>query len=273
MKLEDGATRYVLGHSDEELTRLERQAAIFGAATEAILGMAGLRPGMRVLDVGCGVGDVSLAAAGLVGPEGTVVGIDRAPEALATARRRAASAGLTQIEFRDVEIEAVVGDGSYDAVIGRFILMHLPQASAILSALRTAVVPGGLLAFIEMDISSSAAVPPMALFDRCLGWITTLYRRAGMEPDMASKLYGTFRAAGLDPSLHGVCKIEAGPTSSAYDYIAETIRSMSPGLQKLGIATAEEIDVDTLSARLRADALATDTCFIYPRFVGAWAKA
>lgn len=273
MKREDGTTRYVLGHSDEELTRLERQAAIFGSATEAILGMAGLRPGMRVLDVGCGVGDVSLAAASLVGPRGQVVGIDRAQEALATARRRAAAAGFTQIEFRDVAIEAIVGDGSFDAVIGRFILMHLPQAPAILASLRTAVVRGGLLAFIEMDISSSAAVPPMALFDRCLGWITTLYRRAGMEPDMASKLYGTFRAAGLDPSLHGVCKIEAGADSSAYDYIAETIRSMSPGLQKFGIATAEEIDVDTLSERLRAEALASDTCFIYPRFVGAWARA
>lgn len=272
MNSERGAARYVLGHSNEELVRLERQAEIFGEATETILKMAGLEAGMKVLDIGCGVGDVSLAAARIVGRTGHVLGVDRASEALATARQRARAAGMDQLAFDNGDIATMAGDGRFDAVIGRFILMHLPQAAAILAQLKSFVAPGGLLAFIEMDISSSAAMPPLPLFDQCLGWITTLYRRAGMQPDMGSRLYGTFRAAGLDPRLHGVCKIEAGAEASAYDYIAETIRTMAPNLESFGIATAADIDIDTLSARLRSAALASDTCFIYPRFVGAWAR-
>lgn len=272
MKIGSELESYVLGHSDEELVRLERQAELFSEATEAILSLAGLRTGMRVLDLGCGVGDVSLIAARLVGPEGRVVGIDRAEEALSTARRRVAAAGLSNVSFESRDIEALGDVEPFDAVIGRFILMHLPRSAAILADLRSVVVPNGLLAFIEMDISSSSAVPPMPLFTRCLDWITTLYRRAGMEPDMGSKLYGVFRAAGLAPHLHGICRVEGGPDATAYDYIAETIRTMSPNLQKLGLATAEELDVDTLSARLRQASLEADTCFVFPRFVGAWAR-
>src|SRR5687767_68910 len=79
---------YVLGHSKQELIRLERQARIFAEATDDVLHRAGIREGMTVLDVGCGVGDVTLAAARMVGPKGGVIGIDRAEEALQTARAR-----------------------------------------------------------------------------------------------------------------------------------------------------------------------------------------
>jgi ubiquinone/menaquinone biosynthesis C-methylase UbiE len=272
MKISDGAMGYVLGHSDEELVRLERQAEIFRDATEAILAKAGIVPGMRVLDIGCGVGDVSLIAARRVGPEGRVTGIDRSEEALVTARRRTEAAGIVWLDFDNRDIDAIGGDERYDAVIGRFILMHLPGAAEQLRKLRQVLAPGGVLAFIEMDISSSSAVPPMPLFTRCLGWITTLYRMAGMEPDMGSKLYGTFRAAGLTPELSGSCRIEGGPDATAYEYIAETIRTMSPMLQRFGLATAEELDVETLAARLRAAAVENDTCFVFPRFIGAWAR-
>src|SRR5690554_3222064 len=78
MATTDGAVPYVLGHSEQELARLEKQGELFGAETRQVLVRAGLAPGMRVLDVGCGAGDVSLIAAELVGPAGTVIGIDRA---------------------------------------------------------------------------------------------------------------------------------------------------------------------------------------------------
>src|SRR5688572_5393529 len=92
---------YVLGHSKQELIRLERQARIFAEATEDVLHRAGIRDGMTVLDVGCGVGDVSLAAARMVGPKGRVIGIDRAEEALQTARARAEAAGISWVSFEN----------------------------------------------------------------------------------------------------------------------------------------------------------------------------
>src|SRR3712207_9260061 len=89
-------TGYAMGYAEEERQRLIEQAAIYGPATQQFFLDAGIGPGMRVLDVGCGVGDVSLLAADLVGPDGTVVGVDTDPLALGTARARAREAGRSE---------------------------------------------------------------------------------------------------------------------------------------------------------------------------------
>jgi len=87
------------GIGEDELARLEAQGAAMAPATRMIFAEAGIQPGMRVLDLGCGAGDVAFAAADLVGPDGSVVGVDRSPEALARARLRAEQRGLTQVRF------------------------------------------------------------------------------------------------------------------------------------------------------------------------------
>ncbi|MCW5696209.1 MAG: methyltransferase domain-containing protein [Bauldia sp.] len=268
---DDGGWGYVLGHTDGELGRLERQAAIFSEATEDVLRRAGIGPGMKVLDVGCGVGDVSMIAAALVGPGGSVVGIDQAAEGLGLATRRAEAAGFDWLGFRQADVHAIDGSESFDAVVGRFILMHLPDRAAGLRGITRAVRPGGVVAFIEMDITSATSQPPFPLLTRCMDWIIDLYAEVGVEAEMGSKLYGTFRAAGLTPTMVGNTRVEAGPDALAYDYVAESIRSLAPLLERRGIATAAEMDVDTLSERLRRDALAGDHCFVFPRLIGAWA--
>src|SRR5215472_10896035 len=92
---------YVLGHSPAEIQRLKAQAEILRPITERLLLNAGIGPGMRVLDIGCGAGDVAMLAAGLVGPSGSVVGIDRNPQVLAMARERALAGGLQHIGFEE----------------------------------------------------------------------------------------------------------------------------------------------------------------------------
>src|SRR5688500_3219381 len=88
---------YLMGYSEAERRRLIEQAALFRPVTERFLVEAGIGPGMRVLDVGCGVGDVSLLLGELVGPKGAVIGVDRDPRALALARQRAI--GREQVTF------------------------------------------------------------------------------------------------------------------------------------------------------------------------------
>jgi SAM-dependent methyltransferase len=114
---------YVLGHSRAELRRLMLQAAILRPITARLLREAGLTPGMRVLDLGCGSGDVAMLAAELVGPNGAVVGIDRSAEALAVARERA-TAGYANIEFRESAAEDFVDQAPFDLAIGRYVLVH-----------------------------------------------------------------------------------------------------------------------------------------------------
>ena len=95
-------TEYILGHSDREIRRLMHQAAILRPITERLLRGAGIGRGMRVLDLGCGAGNVSMLAAELVGAAGSVVGIDRNQDVIAVARERAHTAKLGHIVFEEV---------------------------------------------------------------------------------------------------------------------------------------------------------------------------
>src|SRR5262249_32110414 len=95
---------YPLGYSDRESKRLAAQAAMLEELTADVFRRAGLRPGMKVLDIGCGVGDVSLLAAKFVGASGSVLGVDRAASSLQTAAQRAASAGVTNASFQEVDL-------------------------------------------------------------------------------------------------------------------------------------------------------------------------
>jgi ubiquinone/menaquinone biosynthesis C-methylase UbiE len=113
---------YVMGHSAEERERLIQQAGLFGPITERFLRSAGIAPGMRVLDVGCGVGDVTLLCADLVGPRGVVVGVDRDPAALARARERVQAAGLDHVTLREGDFRELTFDTPFDAVVGRAVL-------------------------------------------------------------------------------------------------------------------------------------------------------
>jgi ubiquinone/menaquinone biosynthesis C-methylase UbiE len=227
---------------------------------------------MRVLDIGCGVGDVSLVAARMVGRTGAVLGVDRAPEPLFMARQRAKLGGYDWVRFIEADFNLLETDERFDALTGRFILMYLADPSAAIARLTRILNPGGILAFIEFDIGHARAVPELPLLNRALSWIMETYRRVGIEPNMGSKLFAALRGAGLTPHLTGSCRIESGPDAVAYDYAAETLRSLIPRMEELGIASAEEVAIDTLAARLRKAACDGDHCIYLPFLIGAWAR-
>jgi len=141
--LDERPPPYILGHDGDELDRLIDQARFFGDLTDEVLGRAGVGPGMRVLDVGCGTGDVSVLAARRVGPTGQVLGIDRAPEAVAVAERRAREAGLTNVSFAVHDLSDLTLTGPVDALIGRLVLMYLSDPAATLRRLLEGVKPDG----------------------------------------------------------------------------------------------------------------------------------
>jgi SAM-dependent methyltransferase len=131
---------YALGHAEDELDRIINHARFFGDLTEHVLHLAGLAPGMRVLDVGCGPGDVVFLAARLVGPEGIVIGVDRSPEAIELARQRADAVGLTNVHFltQDLSDAELVLDESVDAPFW-------PPGAAVLCRLGAGAAPAGHL--------------------------------------------------------------------------------------------------------------------------------
>src|SRR5215471_4073835 len=117
-------TTYALGHSEEELDRLSRQAQAFEPFTRKLFQQAGITTGMRVLDVGCGSGDVAFLAADLVGPTGEVIAADRAAAAVQRATARAEARNLRHVKFLEGDPAEMQFDRPFDAVVGRLVLMY-----------------------------------------------------------------------------------------------------------------------------------------------------
>ncbi|MGN6188095.1 MAG: class I SAM-dependent methyltransferase [Conexibacter sp.] len=123
--------------------------AWLGAATEAMLDMAAVGPGARVLDVAAGAGGQTLAAARRVGPEGRVLATDISSNILTFAARSAHEAGLRNVETHVVDGERLdVPPGTFDAVISRVGFIYFPDQHAAFVGMRRALRPGGRLAGI-----------------------------------------------------------------------------------------------------------------------------
>ncbi len=271
MTAADAPDDYVLGHSERELARLEAQAAFYADATRDGLLKAGIAPGMKLLDLGCGVGDVSLIAARIAGAAGSVTGIDISDAAVAVAARRAAAESL-RTDF----IKCAVADfgryADFDAVVGRFILVHFPDPVAALRDIAGRMRRGATLVSMEMDMGTASATAPFPLLDYHLGNIRRMYASIGLSPDMGARLHAAYRAAGLEPTLTAFTRVGNAREAAGFGFLAESVRSLMPMLEKLGIATPDEIGIGTLAQRLAAEAAATDPAIFYPRFVVAWAK-
>lgn len=191
----DGSDAYVLGHSDAELRRLTRQSEVKNPMTRRFALEAGVGPGMRVLDVGSGAGDVALLLADIVGADGQVVGFDRSATAMEYARAKAAARSVANVSF----------------------------------------VAGGV-----------ADLPDGEPFDAAAGLPAPQLRRDGLI------------AAG--PYAHDLLERYTG-----------VIRTLAPAMADLGIASAAELDIDTLLDRMAGEAAETGSVLLAHTEVGAWA--
>ncbi len=269
---QSGST-YVLGHADAEVRRLLLQGRLYDDYTEHAFRLAGLRPGMRVLDIGSGPGDVSFVAARLVGPTGTVLGVDAAPEMVELARARAAEQGLSAVHFERAAVDAITLDEPVDAVVGRLILMHLPDPAATLRRLSSLVRPGGVIAFSENDITGTHSIPELPLFGRVTAGIVRAFEAMGLSAQFGTTLHTIFSDAGLGaPRLTLGTPIGTAADSDILAYAAEVWRLVSPVAQQLGLQIDELADIDDFVPRFREEARAVNALITMPPMITAWAR-
>jgi SAM-dependent methyltransferase len=153
-----------LGYDDDAIAALPDRAIESFAGVGNPFQLRPLEPGERVVDVGSGAGFDSFVAAGQVGPEGRVVGVDMTPEMLEKSRATAAALGLPQVEFRSGLAEDLpVEDGWADAVISNGVINLCADKRAVLTEIRRVLKPGGWLQFA--DIANGRPVPEGALRD------------------------------------------------------------------------------------------------------------
>jgi ubiquinone/menaquinone biosynthesis C-methylase UbiE len=270
---DDPRESYVLGHGSEEHRRLILQSRFVGELTEIVFARAGLAQGMRVLDVGCGAGDVSLLAAAFVGTNGSVLGIDQAPASVSLARERAKTAGLDNVRFEVARLEEFRDGGPFDALVGRLVLLYLKEPAVVLRQLAGLVRPGGIVIFHEMEMTTARCVPESPLWAQTGRWIVEAFTRAGVETSMGSRLYSVFIQAGLPaPEMIVGGRVEGNPESQIFEWLAQTVRSLLPMIEKTGVATRDEVGIDTLADRLRDEVIAKGAVAHSPLFVGAWTR-
>lgn len=267
---------YVLGNSAHEYERLMLQSKILRPYTEKYFRSAGLVPGMRVLDLGSGMGDVALLAGEIVGPGGLVLGIDRDPNALEGARRRAAEQGCASwVSFQVSPLDEVSVDGQFDAIIGRYILLYQPDPSATLLRLMRFLKPGGIVVFHELDFPDPKPSDPVCrLFDQVYFLVAEAFRRAGAPPDYGRRVSSAFVGAGLPfPTIQADLVIGGARGSYVYAWVANTLISVAPRLEALGLKLPEGLAVnESLASVIENEVLAAGSQVMAPAQYGAWTR-
>jgi ubiquinone/menaquinone biosynthesis C-methylase UbiE len=232
--------QYVIRGGKQGYDRLAVLARAWLPTTRALFDRVGLGAGMRCLDLGCGGGDVTFLMAQRVGASGSVTGIDMDEVKLGLAREAATTQGLTNVEFRPMNVYEWAEPDSYDFVYSRFVLQHLSRPIDVLRSMWAAVMVGGAIVVEDADFEGSFCDPPN---DGHAFWVEAYQRvleRHSGDPLSGRKLLRRFLEAGIPgPDLTVVQHVHQ--TGEAKMLPHSTVEATADAIVAEGIATAEEV--------------------------------
>lgn len=206
---------------------------------------------MRVLDFGCGSGEVTRRMSALVGAEGEVVGIDLDPSILRLARQQAEGSNLP-VTFRHLGAEELEEVAVYDFAYARYLLSHLRHPERALEAMVRALRPGGRLAVEDVFFPGHVCYPPNAAFDRYLELYQAVVRTKGADPAIGARLMRMALDAGLvEVQVELVVPVfHEGEGKRVTQVTVEHIREAVLGA---GLATTSEVDAIVAELEAFAD--------------------
>ncbi len=261
--------RYVLATGEAAAYRLRILHGVYGSGTLRVLLRAGLRSGMRVADLGCGVGLVTALLADLVGPNGRVVGIDASGAQLAEARERLDGRGKNNVSL--VEASATdtgLPSGSFDLVYCRFLLLHLAEPDRALREMWALLKPNGILVCEDGDLTSAGSEPPSAL-----GAFADLFGRLGpargVDYTLGRTLFHRVLAAGFpEPEVRFNQPVLARGENKRL--LELSVAEAGPALVEAGLITPDDLR-RTLTEMRRLTRDGT-VLAVMPRMAQVWAR-
>jgi len=265
----DEPEHYILATGGKDARRLRLLHDVYGPGTEALLRRAGLRPGLRVVEIGCGSGNTACWVAEQLGPDGRILAVDVSPGQIDQARQQARSRNLGNIEFQVADAYSPrLPEGAFDFAYCRLVLMHLTRPAKALAAMRDLVRPGGVVACEEMDLGYWLCDPPAETMTRFFTLNTALGERRGEHFSLGASLHRVFREVGFARPEVG-SNFTLALRGERKRLLGMTFVEFAPELVQEGLATQEE--VDRLAAGLMALADDDTTLFGLPLVVQVWA--
>lgn len=264
----DRDDHYVLDGGRRGAARLKLLARVKWPTTRTLLRQVGLQSGMRCLDVGCGIGAVTLKLARRVGPTGLAVGIDRDDACLELARQAASRDGLPAV-FRNEPVSDLRQDAAYDFVYSRFLLTHLSQPGLAVESMVQAARPGGVVAVEDIEFAAHFSHPRCVALDRYVTLYQEVVKRKGGDANIGPSLVGLLMTAGLE-EVH-VEVVQPTYRSGLGKRIAQvTMEHIKEAVVGEGLASVQE--VDSIVADLDRYAADESTIVSLPRIFQVWGR-
>ena len=189
---------YLLGRSEAEVARLNRQIAELASDSDGLFEKIGIMPGERIVDLGCGPGGVLHLLGKRVGPTGAVLGIERSPDFVSLARRFVADHALPQVEVREGDAyDTGLPRASFDGAHMRLVLVNVPEPERIVREMVSLVRPGGWVASLEADFVGRICDPPSPAWTRLLDAYVAYSAAQGIDLFVGRRKHRLFRAAGV----------------------------------------------------------------------------
>jgi ubiquinone/menaquinone biosynthesis C-methylase UbiE len=192
------ASSYIIRGGVAGRERLRILSRVMRPTSLALLQRAGLQAGMKVLEIGCGGGDLAFDIARIVAPSGRVRGTDIDQTKLDLATREAAELNLANIEFQLGNITESAPAGNFDFIHTRFVLTHLTDSAQALKHIRAALCPGGIIVLEDIDFSGYFCYPDCEALWRYVHLYTETTRRRGVDANIGPRLPSLLAEAGFE---------------------------------------------------------------------------
>ena len=263
--------QYLLGYRELEQDRLERQALELADDSTWLFRQIGLAPGQSVVEIGCGPRGCLELLAAVVGPAGSVIGVERSPEAVERAQRLVADQSLTNVTVRN-------GDGrdtglpreAFDAVTSRLVLVNVPQPEQLVAEAVSMAKAGGVVAYHEAVWPVHTYDPPLEAWDRLYDIVQAYAEVNGIDLFIGRRVARMLREHGIvdvqSNAITHLYPIDHGRRMLALDFV----ENLSDRFVEQKLATSDELV--ELKAALKRHLEDPDTFVISCLYIQAWGR-